>query len=116
MKKLPIYLVVSLFAIVVSCSKKSSGPTKAELLVSASWVFNCTGLDVNKDGFVDTNLPAGYLNNCDLDNSLTFNADGTISLKGSPMSKLYYFQDGYLSWSSGEYNQNIVYIKKLENS
>lgn len=47
---------------------------------------------------------------------LIFNADGTISLKGSPMSKLYYFQDGYLSWSSGEYNQNIVYVKKLENS
>lgn len=77
MKKLPIYLVVSLFAIVVSCSKKSSGPTKAELLVSSPWLFNSTGLDVNKDGFVDTNLPAGYLNNCDLDNILTFNADGT---------------------------------------
>lgn len=77
MKKLPIYLFVTLFAFVTSCSKKSSGPSKSELLVSASWKFNSTGLDVNKDGFVDTDLPAGYLNNCDLDNILTFAADGT---------------------------------------
>lgn len=61
-----------------SCSKnESAGSTKTELLVSAPWKYNDAGLDVNKDGFIDTGLPPGYLYDCDKDNTITFKNDGT---------------------------------------
>lgn len=62
---------------IVACSKKSSGTSRTELVTKATWRYENSGLDVNKDGFIDTSLPPGYVENCDKDNTLTFKSDGT---------------------------------------
>lgn len=62
------------------CGKKDSGPSKTELITSASWKYDNSGLDINADGFIDTGLPPGYVNDCDKDNVITFKADGTGTL------------------------------------
>lgn len=64
-----------------SCSKDDdSGPSKTSLITSAAWKYENAGLDVNKDGFIDTAVPAGFLVDCDKDNTITFKSDGTGTL------------------------------------
>lgn len=61
-----------------ACKKNdTAGPTKMELITTSTWKFDKAGLDVNKDGFMDTDLPPGYLVECDKDNVITFKSDGT---------------------------------------
>lgn len=61
-----------------ACKKNdATGPTKMELITTGTWKFDKAGLDVNKDGFMDTDLPPGYLVDCDKDNVITFKSDGT---------------------------------------
>ncbi len=72
-----------IFGLLISfgCKKSdSSGPSKTELITSASWKYDNAGLDINKDGFIDTALPPGYVGDCDKDNTLTFKSDGTGTL------------------------------------
>ena len=65
----------------LSCKKDSSennGPTKTELLTSSAWKYESGGADVDKNGSIDLSLEAiGTIPPCILDNSATFNADGT---------------------------------------
>ena len=63
----------------LACSKDDppAGPSKTELITKAAWKYDTGGVDANKDGFVDTNLPPGYVLSCNTDNTLTFNNDGT---------------------------------------
>lgn len=76
--KYPIALVLLLSLTLLSCSKKgSSGPTKTELLTSATWKFDRVGLDLDKNGSIDADLPPGYVQSCDTDNSITFKTDFT---------------------------------------
>ena len=64
------------------CSKDDapSGPTNTELIASAAWKYNTSGVDVNNDGFIDAPVPTGYILDCDKDNTLTFKNDGTGTL------------------------------------
>lgn len=65
----------------LSCKKDSSennGPTKTELLTSSAWKYESGGVDVDKNGSIDLSLETlGLAPACLLDNSATFNADGT---------------------------------------
>src|SRR5580765_2884455 len=63
-----------------SCQKSSSGGTqksKTELLAGGTWKFDHAGLDLDNNGTIDSPLPAGVLQPCDTDGSLTFNTNGT---------------------------------------
>ena len=64
-----------------SCQKSSSGggtkKTTAELIATSSWKFDHAGLDLDNNGTIDSPLPAGVLQSCDTDGSITFKADGT---------------------------------------
>lgn len=83
--KSPILLALVLSAgFLAQCGKKDAGPSKTELITSASWTHDKSGVDVNADGFIDTSLPPGYVNDCDKDNIITFKADGTGTLDEGP--------------------------------
>ncbi len=78
--KYPFAALLLLCLSLLSCSKKDSpGPTKIELLTSATWKFDLTGLDLDKNGTIDADLPPGYVQSCDTDNSITFKSDFTGS-------------------------------------
>ena len=63
------------------CQKSGNGggtqKTKTELLATSSWKFDHAGLDLDGNGTIDSPMPAGVLQPCDTDGSLTFKTDGT---------------------------------------
>jgi hypothetical protein len=77
-------LAVLVFAL-ASC-KKSSSPddettggteSKASLLSRATWKFDHAGIDFDGNGTIDANMPAGTLKSCEIDNTVSFNINGT---------------------------------------
>ena len=82
MKYLVGILMIGSLYLLSGCSKDDapSGPSNTELIVSAAWKYNNSGVDVNNDGFIDAPVPPGYILDCDKDNTLTFKNDGTGTL------------------------------------
>ena len=79
MRQLKIVLLLPVFAF-IACDKgedSKSGATKTDLITKAAWKYEHAALDINKDGQIDTDLPAGYVTACEKDNTLTFKKDGT---------------------------------------
>jgi hypothetical protein len=68
-----------LFCLIInSCSKSNSvQKTKMQLLTQSTWKYDTAGVDLNGDGTIDAAFPAGYLQDCEKDNLLTFNNDST---------------------------------------
>ncbi|HYF33441.1 MAG TPA: lipocalin family protein [Chitinophagaceae bacterium] len=77
MKQIVVAIFACLLAISFAGCKKNKGQTRTELLAKSAWKFDNAGLDMNRDGTVDAPVPPGFLQACDTDNTLTFNADGT---------------------------------------
>jgi hypothetical protein len=79
-------LSLLLIGIVVFSCKKSSdkGPSKTELITSATWKYDTIAIDADKNGTPDTQVPPGYLEQCELDNTLTLKADSTGVLDEGP--------------------------------
>jgi len=50
---------------------------KTNLLVQQSWKFESAGIDMDKNGSVDAQLPPGTLETCLTDNTITFATNGT---------------------------------------
>ena len=78
MRTLKFVWMLAAFAF-VACEKgedSKSGATKMELITKAAWRYEHAALDLNKDGQIDTELPAGYVEACDKDNTLLFKSDG----------------------------------------
>ena len=61
----------------IGCKKKEEGDSNTSLLVQQIWRYDVAGLDANNDGMIDTQLPAGTIAACSVDNTLTFNSGGT---------------------------------------
>ena len=64
----------------ISCKKDGDddgGKTRLQLITSAAWKFDNAYFDQNKDNQPDFELPDGTLEDCDTDNIVTLNADGT---------------------------------------
>lgn len=71
-------LLLGLSLVTFSCKKSEvAAQTNTQLIASSAWKYDNSGLDVNKDGVIETSVPAGYLLQCDLDNQITFKTDGT---------------------------------------
>ena len=63
-----------------SCSKGDDDdgePTPTQLLTTVPWKYDNAGIDANGDGTIDTALPDGTIEDCDKDNTYTFQPDGT---------------------------------------
>jgi hypothetical protein len=64
------------------CQKDTDGggttkKTKTQLISQSVWKFDRAGLDLDNNGTIDSPLPAGVLQACDTDGTLTFKSDGT---------------------------------------
>jgi hypothetical protein len=82
MKNKFLMLVISA-VLFIGCDKEDNDDNnnepsaKTTLLVQQTWKFDNAGIDINKDGVSDSPLPAGILQACVTDNTLTFAAGGT---------------------------------------
>ena|SRR5688572_27177225 len=70
-------LILSLCVLITACDKDDDEPTKTELLTSGSWKFNDGGIDIDNNGAIDLAFGPGTLPACLIDNSGTFNTNGT---------------------------------------
>ncbi len=79
MKQIILAACVVVVAISFSACKKGGGSakTKTDLLVQAAWKYDNAALDADRNGTPDAPVPPGFLQSCDLDNTITFNANGT---------------------------------------
>ena len=76
MKKL---IIVALFiaGAFIACKKdddKVTPVTAVDLLASGTWNIDTIGFDADKNGSIDEAVPGGF-EECELDNTLTFNKD-----------------------------------------
>lgn len=75
-----VLLAISLLLIIFSlgCKKGGSGPkSRTDLLAQAAWKYDNAAVDIDRNGTPDGPLPPGVLQACDLDNTITFNSNGT---------------------------------------
>jgi hypothetical protein len=75
-----VFLAASLLLLVFSfaCKKGGGGPkSKTELLAQAAWKYENAAVDVDRNGTPDSPVPPGFLQTCDLDNTITFNSNGS---------------------------------------
>ena len=83
MKKF-VFALLSIGLIIFSCNKdddkKDDGTAKMQLITSAAWKYDTAAIDADKNGTPDQALPAGYIENCDKDNTITFKSDSTGTL------------------------------------
>jgi hypothetical protein len=81
--KITMILKLAMAALVVvisvaACSKKSSSDkTKTAYLTSAPWKFSQASVDLDSNGTGDLQIPAIYLQACDIDDIYTLKADNT---------------------------------------
>jgi hypothetical protein len=77
MKQFVLAAFIGFVALSFSACKKSKSKSRTDLITQSSWKYENAGLDINRDGTVDAPIPAGFLQACDLDNTITFKSDGT---------------------------------------
>lgn len=114
MKPFVLAAAVCLLAFSFTACKKSKSKTRTDLITQSSWKYQDAGLDINRDGTVDAPIPAGFLQACDLDNTITFKSDGTGtadegSLKCDPTSP----QTSNFTWSFKDNEQVITLSNSL---
>ena len=86
------FCLLGLLLLTASCDQKTSTPVLAvdtPAFVGTRWQMTSfylnPSIDFDGDGTLDTNL-LSFMAPCDRDNSLMFNADGTLSLLEGPTS------------------------------
>ena len=70
--------ILSLCFVIIACDKDDDNPpSNTQLLTSSTWKFNDAGIDLTNDGSIDLPFGPGTLPDCLIDNTGTFNVDGT---------------------------------------
>lgn len=112
--KQALYTAIACLALVTfaGCSKDDGGSSKSrtELITQSSWKYESAGIDADRNGIVDSPLPPGMIDPCEMDNLITFNANGsglvdegpTKCNGGSPQTVPF-------SWSLKDNEQTIVF-------
>lgn len=79
MKKAMLIAAGAAVLAIAACKKGDNGKavTTSELITASTWAYDTITLDLNKDGVADSELPNGFVQTCDLDNTITFKSDGT---------------------------------------
>lgn len=70
------------------CDKEDDDQTeesqKTTLLVQQAWKFDNAGIDIDRNGTIETPLPAGTIQTCLADNTVTFAANGSGTVDEGP--------------------------------
>ena len=77
MQKHIFFLIMGLGLLFTDCKKSSSSQSGMQLITSAPWKYDTGGLDIDKNGSVDTPFPPGFIKACETDNVITFKSNGT---------------------------------------
>ena len=81
MKVLSFFAFLTSVIILGSCQKDDSASTtpktKTELITSSSWKYNDAKIDLDNNGTGDIPLPAGFIEPCQTDNTITFTSNGS---------------------------------------
>jgi hypothetical protein len=79
-----------LFSLLVlaACQKDDSSgstpKTKTELITSSSWKYNDAKIDTDNNGTGDQPIPSGFVEACQLDNTITFSSNGSGNIDEGP--------------------------------
>ena len=113
MKQLVLAVLACALAFSFTACKKSKTQTKTDLITKSAWKFDNAALDMNRDGTADAPVPPGFLQTCDTDNTITFNADGTgIADEGATKCSTANPQTSPFTWSFKD-NEQVI---NLSNS
>ena len=78
-------LLLPALMISTGCKKNNSTKkTNTELLTQSIWKYDHAGLDLDNNGTIDSQVPAGMLQSCDTDGTISFNSGGTGVLDEGP--------------------------------
>lgn len=74
---------------ILACQKddindNNKGSAKMQLITSAAWKYDTAGIDVDGNGTIDQQLPAGIPEPCDKDNLITLKKDSTGTVDEGP--------------------------------
>ncbi|THU37287.1 hypothetical protein FAM09_20290 [Niastella caeni] len=77
-----VFALLSIGFIIFSCNKDDDDKgndekAKIQLITSATWKYDTAAIDADKNGTPDQPLPAGTIENCEKDNTVTFKSDST---------------------------------------
>lgn len=96
--------ILPLFAIwlLMACKKdENNGPTNTQMLSSSPWKYESGGVDQDKNGTIEISFAAvGILQPCILDNTATFNSNGTgVTDEGATKCSVVAPQTAPFTWS-----------------
>jgi len=106
--------LLALVSTVFICCQKDSDPTPAtttntDYLTASAWVYESAGIDQNKDGTIDASFPPGTVQDCQLDNVLTFKKDGSAtSDAGATKCNASDPQTTQFNWSFADNDKSLV--------
>jgi hypothetical protein len=95
-KKIPVMKKPVIVALALTCATffackkdddKVTPVTAVDLLASGAWRIDTIGFDGDKNGSIDEAVPSGFVEACDLDNTLTFNKDGATGVADEGAAK-----------------------------
>ena len=91
MMKKPILVALILAGVTFFACKKDDDKvtpvTTVDLLASGTWRIDTIGFDGDKNGAIDEAVPPGFVEECDLDNTLTFNKDSATGVADEGATK-----------------------------
>lgn len=103
-------IAVSLFTIWAACKKhnsSSNNTSRIALITSASWKFDSSGADLNKDGIID--IVDTTVKSCFKDNTYTFLTDSTgVADEGATKCNASDPQTTDFTWSFSGTGQSII--------
>jgi hypothetical protein len=111
-QKLGLMVVVMTLLVNSGCQKNADGgssqQTKTELITKSAWKYDHAGLDLDNDGTIDSPVPGGIIQPCDVDGTLTFNANGTgVGDEGATKCNAANPQTSNFNWSLKN-NETII--------
>jgi hypothetical protein len=115
MKKVFFLASVTIALFIIGCKKDSSdddggSSQKMQLITSAAWIYDTAAVDLTGDEEPDQPLPSGTLKDCDRDNIITLNDDGTGTVdEGATKCDAGDPQSTDISWSFKN-NETVINI------
>lgn len=79
--KYSIYLFAIVFLAFSSCSKKDDTVSRSTHIATTTWTLDVIGLDIDNNGSIDSDLPPGIIEQCQIDNILSFRSDHTGTME-----------------------------------
>ena len=111
MKTSPFYFIILSCLIIAGCQKEGNDPVPSksvtERLTQKTWIYQIAGLDSDKNGTVDQEDI--YLEDCEKDNLVTFNSNGTgVNDEGPTICNVGDAQTNPFTWSLSNGDKNLT--------